>query len=287
MLQRLITGIVIVLVLVGFFALRFVDPLFLEAFFIAILFLCVWEVYNAFKEGERAVFPLVAVLLLALYILFKLEAYFIYYVLVFVVFALTCLVLITFWQRFTIDRVKTTLFVLIYPSLFLLALVLLNYSPYWLLLYVLVFGVSMATDSSAYVAGKTFGRIKPFSTKLCPSISPNKTYAGAIGGVLGGIICALLVWVVFYFAIGHGSVGYRDYYSGEYSAVFEVYHFIILGTLGAVITQVGDLIASKLKRIKEIKDFSNLLPGHGGFLDRFDGLMFNAMLIYLYYVIVL
>lgn len=62
----------------------------------------------------------------------------------------------------------------------------------------------------------------------------------------------------------------------------NVVHFVMLGVLGALLTQIGDLIASFLKRKCGIKDYGHILPGHGGVLDRIDGMMFNAVVIYIY-----
>ncbi len=109
-----------------------------------------------------------------------------------------------------------------------------------------------ATDIGAYFSGKTIG-----GPKLCPSISPGKTWAGLIGGA----ICAAIVsWLM----IDH--VPYPD----------SIPHALLLGVIIALLAQIGDLFISWMKRKAGVKDTGSLLPGHGGLFDRMDGLMLTA-----------
>ncbi len=124
----------------------------------------------------------------------------------------------------------------------------------------LVFITAFVTDSSAYFSGYFFGK-----HKLCPSISPKKTIEGAIGGIAGSII----VSVIF----------------GLFIAEALIIHFIIIGIIGSIAGQVGDLIASSFKRMAKIKDFGSLIPGHGGVLDRFDSILLTAPVIYYYMMV--
>ncbi len=123
----------------------------------------------------------------------------------------------------------------------------------------LIFTSAFITDSAAYFSGMLFGK-----HKLMPEVSPKKTIEGAIGGVVGSLVSA-------------GIIGY-------FVDSSMIVHFIIIGTLGSLAGQMGDLIASAIKRKLEIKDFSNLIPGHGGVLDRFDSVLFTAPVVY-YYVL--
>ncbi|MGN0674504.1 MAG: phosphatidate cytidylyltransferase [Oscillospiraceae bacterium] len=116
-------------------------------------------------------------------------------------------------------------------------------------------------DSGAYFVGTFFGK-----HKLCPEISPKKTIEGAVGGVLTvGLVFA--VYAFFYQLVQ----GYRGY-------IFEVNYFylVILGIICGVLGIVGDLSASLIKRQFDIKDFGNIMPGHGGLMDRFDSVLFVA-----------
>lgn len=110
--------------------------------------------------------------------------------------------------------------------------------------------VIWATDSGAYFIGRALGK-----RKLCPAISPNKT----VEGFIGGICCALVVGILF--AI----------FSNIDSSVIAL---IIISLVLSVFGQVGDLVESAFKRHYNVKDSGNILPGHGGILDRFDSLLF-------------
>lgn len=114
---------------------------------------------------------------------------------------------------------------------------------------------AFGTDIFAYFIGMAIG-----SRKLCPSISPKKTVEGAIGGVLGSVLlCGLFG---FFFLRG----GFAT--------------CIVIGIVGGVVSQLGDLSASVLKRKIGIKDWSSLIPGHGGVLDRIDSLLFTAPMVF-------
>ena len=119
-------------------------------------------------------------------------------------------------------------------------------------------------DSGAYFVG-TFWKFWE-KHKLCPEISPKKTWEGAVGGVLTvGLVFAL-------YAFGYQIVqGYRGYN-------FEVnyLYLVIMGFICGVLGIIGDLSASLIKRQYGIKDFGNIMPGHGGLMDRFDSVLFVA-----------
>jgi phosphatidate cytidylyltransferase len=122
---------------------------------------------------------------------------------------------------------------------------------FWL---ALVFIVSWVSDSMAYVVGSLIGK-----HKLIPEISPKKTVEGAIGGVVGAIIAFLLYGLILDLAVEGMEVRYL---------VLAIYAAIL-----AVVSQLGDLIASLIKREHGVKDYGNLLPGHGGIMDRFDSIL--------------
>ncbi|HEY1162997.1 MAG TPA: phosphatidate cytidylyltransferase [Candidatus Dormibacteraeota bacterium] len=138
---------------------------------------------------------------------------------------------------------------------------------YYLLLYTskphgmvwalfVVFAV-VANDSMALLVGSRIGR-HPFF----PTISPRKTVEGAIAGVVGSVI-VMVVGVSLIIGL-------------------EPIHAIALGILVGLSAQVGDLVESQMKRIAEVKDSSNLIPGHGGVLDRLDSILFPPILVYFY-----
>ena len=131
----------------------------------------------------------------------------------------------------------------------------------------LVFLGAFSTDTCAYFAGRFFGK-----RKLWPEISPKKTVAGAVGGVAG----AGIIFVIFGLVVNNVFASFLD------GKQFNLLLLFILGLIAAVISEIGDLAASSIKRQYNIKDFGNLLPGHGGILDRCDSIIFVAPTIFLF-----
>lgn len=124
-----------------------------------------------------------------------------------------------------------------------------------------IFISSWGCDTLAYYFGRYLGK-----HKLIPKVSPKKTVEGAIGGLLGSILgCTLYGYIIARFGI-----------------VIPLYHYIIIGLLGGIIGQCGDLVASSIKRHAGVKDYSNIIPGHGGILDRFDSILLVSVVIYYY-----
>lgn len=121
------------------------------------------------------------------------------------------------------------------------------------------------TDTFAYVIGMKFGKHK------FTSISPNKSIEGAIGGVVGAAILALIY----------------TYFINKF-ADLQISYLLITGVivLLSILSQIGDLAASSIKRFIGIKDFSNLIPGHGGMLDRIDSILFIAPIAYILLMLV-
>ena len=125
----------------------------------------------------------------------------------------------------------------------------------------LVFLCSWGCDTSAYCVGMTLGK-----HKLAPVLSPKKSIEGAVGGVVG----AALLGAIYAVAINHFASG----------ANADAVQYAIICAVGAVISQVGDLAASAIKRNHDIKDYGKLIPGHGGILDRFDSVIITAPIIF-------
>ena len=132
------------------------------------------------------------------------------------------------------------------------------YEPY-IIIYLLL--MIWSNDSFAYLVGKNLGK-----HKLYESVSPKKTMEGFFGGVIFTIITAIVI--------------------SYYSDLFSMIEWIILGILVSVLGTIGDLIESKFKRQVGVKDSGNIMPGHGGMLDRLDSLLFVAPFVYLYIYII-
>jgi len=122
--------------------------------------------------------------------------------------------------------------------------------------------IAFGSDSFAYFTGRTLGK-----HKLAKELSPNKTIEGAIGGLIGAGALSII------YAIYVSSTGLN----------FEFYHYVgfgIMGAVGSVFGQFGDMSASAMKRVTGIKDFGNIMPGHGGLVDRMDSIIFVAPFVY-------
>ena len=123
-----------------------------------------------------------------------------------------------------------------------------------------IFITAWLSDTVAFAVGKRFGR-----NKLIPQISPKKTVEGAVGGLAGSVIFNLIYGLVC---------------SGAFELDVNFGALVLVAFFAGIVSQLGDLTASCIKREHNIKDFSNLLPGHGGILDRFDSVLFVAPTIY-------
>lgn len=133
-------------------------------------------------------------------------------------------------------------------------------------MFYVIIAISSAwiADTGGFLGGSLFGR-----HKLCPNISPKKTVEGVIGGFVLNIAAMLLFGFLFSTVYYHNSV------SVSYQSL------LIIGIFSTVMSVLGDLSFSLIKRSCHIKDFSEMIPGHGGILDRFDSVIFNAPFIYL------
>ncbi|MBE6005891.1 MAG: phosphatidate cytidylyltransferase [Sarcina sp.] len=127
-------------------------------------------------------------------------------------------------------------------------------------LYLLIFVCSSVSDVCALAVGMAIGR-----HKLAPVLSPKKTIEGAIGGVAGSAAVSCLI-------------AFLLMKTGQGDNLMVV--FLIIGICGSILGQTGDLAASAIKRNHGIKDYGNLIPGHGGIMDRFDSVIFTAPMIY-------
>lgn len=165
----------------------------------------------------------------------------------------------------------------IYPAwLFFAMLIVANMpNPKSFIGLLLIFAISPLTDTLAYFVGMIYNKIrKGQAKKLCPRLSPKKTWAGAIGGTIGGVLGGLLVYLIFKNKCLSLSLSY------------PLLIFMGIGFIGAILTQIGDLFESGIKRKVGIKDMGKIMPGHGGILDRFDGIMFVSVLIAIAFLIV-
>lgn len=255
---RLISGIVLVilalvLILTGGNVLFFTT--------LAISYVGMFELYRVFKIEKQL--PAVIGYLMATIYYINLKFAFLPDMMMFV---LVCLVALMFVYVFTYPKYKTEQILAAFFGVFYVAVMLsfvyqtreMNAGVYivWL-----IFLCSWVCDTCAYCAGKLFGK-----HKMAPILSPKKSVEGAIGGVAGTGLLTLLYANIFKEAMGIGSR--------------SVIALAVICMIGALISMVGDLTASAIKRNYDVKDYGTLIPGHGGILDRFDSVIFTAPIIY-------
>jgi phosphatidate cytidylyltransferase len=126
----------------------------------------------------------------------------------------------------------------------------------------LIFIGSWGADTMAYVVGRSIGK-----HKIVPVLSPKKSLEGFIGGVLGAVLIGVIYALIF-----------KNSLTAEFPN--PVFSFAVIAACSSVVSMIGDLAASAIKRDKQIKDYGKLLPGHGGILDRFDSVIFIAPIVY-------
>mgnify|MGYP001055800379 CR=1 FL=1 len=170
------------------------------------------------------------------------------------------LILMIYWvlsyKKIEFQDVLVTSFGFIYVALLFFTLMLIDHLEIKHAIW-LVFVISWSCDSLAYLTGLAIGK-----HKLSPAISPKKTIEGAFGGIVGSMLgCFIFAYFVM----------------PQY-----VTSITVLGFVGSVFSQTGDLSASLIKRKIGVKDFGRLFPGHGGVLDRFDSILFAAPVVYVY-----
>ena len=141
----------------------------------------------------------------------------------------------------------------------------------WLIFALLV---NSATDSGAYLVGRAIGR-----HPMAPAISPNKTWEGAVGGFACAVVAAFLLDRILDLGLGATA------WDGAWLAVN--WQPLVIGATVGVVSQFGDLLESRLKRISRVKDSGTVFPGHGGALDRLDSLLITLPTVYYLLVAVL
>ena len=247
MLTRILTSIVGIVVFLG---VIFAPPTVL---YIALFVVCAGMLYEMYrvidaKRGLQLVGLLAEIIMFAGFFAEKIGLAFYGVIFLFMV------ALVFLWGKCNSKDVLTSGMVTLFITSAILSLVMLRMgnSVYTLLL---PFIIAWLSDTGAYFTGYFLGK-----HKLCPKMSPIKTVEGAIGGVV--------------FA-GFAAFVYLGFVYGNFTAGFS-WTAILIGSVGSVISQIGDLAASCIKRDFDKKDYGSLLPGHGGLMDRFDSVLFSA-----------
>ena len=280
MLKRTVTAISLIALLCGVLAASyFVDRAFIDIFIWILLAIALREMYFCFQSAGYRVMrlPLAFYMLTAYPVTYVLQEFVGGYAgyagiaVCLAASAIFALVQFTFSnpERMQLKDLLATLFVLVYPAFFI--------SLAWMLTakYVAVYSVLFAVflpvgaDTFAYWFGSMIG-----GKKLCPSISPKKTVAGFVGGIIGGMTVAAVFYLVFEYAAAlpaapADGLVYVPFTDAVWKSVLV---YLAIGFVGALAGQLGDLAASRIKRALGVKDFGRIFPGHGGVMDRFDSI---------------
>ena len=166
------------------------------------------------------------------------------------------------YPKFHSHQIMAAFFGLFYVGVMLSFLYQTRMLPLGQYIVWLIFLCSWGCDTSAYCVGVLFGK-----HKMSPVLSPKKSVEGAIGGVIG----AMLFTAIYCYVIN----AVTDVEG------FSILPLVIISGIGALISMIGDLAASAIKRFYDIKDYGKLIPGHGGILDRFDSVIITAPIIYM------
>lgn len=255
--------------------LIFGNAVVIDGFFAIVAIIAIKEYYDAFEKGKKArpikwIGYLVSISIAVLRY-FHLQSSLLpvatdmmcmMFFVIIVAVILTCLSILNSGMKKNIVDGAVTLFGILYVPVFLMFLPILRQvdNGAVLIWYAVIAG--WATDIFAYLGGCAFNSRKHKFSK----ISPNKSIEGCICGAIGGVVVALIYTVIC-----------NTYFYTNISYIYIVLVSLILSIVG----QIGDFVASSIKRYNDIKDYSNLIPGHGGLLDRIDSILFIAPIAYM------
>lgn len=224
------------------------------------------EFYTVISKKKINAFRYVAYVFTILYysFLYKISFSLVAFILIFLVMILLCIPALN--PDYNYVDLSTTILGIIYVPIFFSFISLIDSKESGNFLVWLIFISSWLSDTAAYYSGRFFGK-----RKLCPKVSPKKTVEGSIGGLFGSVIGCLILGIIFQ----------------KYNINISLIHFIFIGLVSGIFSQFGDLAASSIKRFSDVKDYSNLIPGHGGILDRFDSILFSSVIVFYYLTFIL
>ena len=269
MTQRIITGALLVIALA---AVLFLGGWYFAAAALVAVILCIYEELRALRQHGHH--PVGWTSYVALVISVPLMMYYSSVVIIPTLTIVSFCVLLVIMRRDepTLTDVMVSLLpmlTLVLPGMCLFGILDVPLRRMQAMLLTMVFAIAVGGDTFALFVGTWIG-----GKKLCPKISPHKTVAGAIGGLAGSVLLAWLTGHIFATVL-------------PTQAFPPAWGNILVGVIGGVAAQMGDLFASMVKRHCNIKDFGTLFPGHGGMLDRMDSILFAAIIVYSYRVIVM
>ncbi len=255
--QRIITGTALVAALI---VILILGTPFVEIAIALLASIAVLELFTAVKLSQNKILMIVSVVgVVGLVAVQYFGAQFfnpVMYVYILVLFV----IYMTNMQKVSFEEITKTFFITIYVAFMFAHIILVRNMEYGHFLIWFVLIGAFVTDTAALFGGKFFGK-----HKLCPKLSPKKTIEGSISGIIGCIVCTLIFCLIC-------NVGFWL----ETNYLWA----IVVGLGASVVSQLGDLSASCIKRQFGIKDYGKIFPGHGGVMDRFDSLFFVAPFVY-------
>ncbi len=256
---RLLSGIVLVLLAIFLITTRYHEVLLLAAMVISMI--GQFELYRVFKM-ENSI-PVFSGYLATVCFYFNMELNFIPdSMILFMGFLILLMFIFVFaYPAYHTNQIMAVFFGFFYVAVMLSFVYRIRMLENGQYLAFLVFFCSWGCDTFAYCAGKLFGK-----HKMSPKLSPKKSIEGAVGGVAGSALLTALYCFIFRSQMG--------------LTVGEIGILALIAAIAGLISMVGDLTASAIKRNYDIKDYGHLIPGHGGILDRFDSMIITAPIIY-------
>lgn len=273
MLKRIITGVLLIIYAFGLVTVGAWYPIAVDVLIYSFMLLGVYEMLHSFSVSGYKVYKIAPIIMsVASFPL----VYFFGLVGLAVDFAI-CLMIVMiqfiFAKERTLNDLFASIFTMIYPALFMSVAFVITREVNAVYVACFAILVPVASDSFAYFVGRL---VK--GPKLCPTISPKKTISGAVGGLMGGVLASGIVYTLFeHFAV-FGDMIVAPLFTPNHYVNLAIY--LVIGLLGSVICQLGDLFASRIKRCIGIKDFGKIFPGHGGGLDRLDSIMFMLVVLF-------
>ena len=275
--KRTITAIVLIAVLIPTIFFSSI-PFFIACGIFTLA--AAWELERIFKEENKwSAYNIIAIvlngILYILTLLFLISKQYLYILLSIVLVSLVVLILKLINKDLKLKNVFNTV---LYPSIGFASFAYIRSvetglfkEGLFLLLYLML--ICIATDTFAYFFGCRFGK-----HKLAPKISPKKSWEGSIAGTIG----ALIIPTAFVFL-----TKLNTFLFGPMPLVLQIIFCSVLSVILSIIDEIGDLYASSIKRRFDVKDYSQIFPGHGGILDRFDSYLFVSFTLTLYVSIIL
>lgn len=269
MVKRIITSVVALAVFVG---ILFLPPICFTVALAAVILFMLYECYSATKAdlGMKTIgFISAVILMLSIYLFKALEwdtfAWATASIGIIFIIALHMITVVAKHGKRNYKDILSNGFLTMYIVISM-GCVWLTKEMFDTATMLLTFICAWSCDTFAYFTGRFFGK-----HKLIPHVSPNKTVEGSVGGVVGAMVICILYLLIVKNVFDTNILTWSN----------VVVEGAVYGLVGGALSQLGDLIASAIKRDTGIKDFGWIFPGHGGFMDRFDSVMFIAPIMYI------